>query len=142
MESVQRTRSPFLAVAVAIAAYIIASLARDQLLPVSESTLGRTLDVSLLYTVILLPGVIVGWMLRRGVLEWGFLAGLLSESLRQGLGAVLAWSQLPSGSEVVGPGAAHIAAMVYTSLPSAVIGAAGGAVGLVLAKRAGRSAAT
>lgn len=138
MDSARTTRSPMLVLVLAVAAHLVASLLRDRLIPSSLSGLALSLDVSLLYLIVLMPGVIVGWMLRRNVLEWGFLAGLLSETSRQGLSMLLQWLELPPVPELNGPSPGDLAALVYTSLPSAFIGAAGGAAGWVLAIRKAR----
>jgi hypothetical protein len=129
-------RSPALIVIAAAFAYVIASALRDQI-PVESnaSMLVRSLDVSLLYVVILLPGVIVGWLLRRHVLVYGFLAGILGDTMRQAITAWLQWATLDAapGGAALGPDLWSVVTLMVTAIPAGVIGAAGGGVGYVLA---------
>jgi hypothetical protein len=120
---------------VAIAAYVVVSYARQTILPDPQSELGRTLDITLLYVIILLPGVVVGWMLRRAVLEWGFLCGLLADTVRSLFTAWIQLSDIPEGVEVEGFGLSEFSGIVLHAVPSAVIAAAGAAVGYVFAIR-------
>jgi hypothetical protein len=136
MDNTGKRHSAAIALAVGVAAYVLASHARQTLLVEPESRLGQALDMSLLYVIVLLPGVIVGWLLRRSVLEWGFLCGLLSEATRLVLSVLLDWIQLSEHERAItSVGGDYFASVVYLSLPSAVLGAAGGAVGSVLDAR-------
>ena len=144
MEGTPLRRSPAPVILAAALAFVIASALRDQIRvdPGYASTLVRSLDVSLLYVVILLPGVIVGWLLRRRVLMWGFCAGMLGDILRQVITAWLRWSMLDVApdTEVLGLDIQSLVSLVFMALPAGVISAAGGAVGYVLATRSNTTA--
>jgi len=133
-----RRRSALVVVIGAALAYVVAMVARSIFVPdsVTETHLGRSLDISLLYAITLLPGIAVGSLCGRRVLELGFAAGALGEILRAGAQLAVAVTSTPDTVQMNVPWLSTLLGSLIQALPSGVLGAAGGAVGYVFYARA------
>ena len=136
--SASSRQSPVTVIIGAALAYVVAMVARGFLVPdsVVATHLARSLDVSLLYAITLLPGIVVGTLCGRRVLEFGFAAGALGEVLRAGSQMALAVMTTPETFQMDVPWLSTLLGSLIQALPSGVLGAAGGAVGYVFRVRA------
>ena len=137
---------PVLSIAAGALVYAIAAAAGSQILynitPTLSTTWARPMTASLVFLIQLLPGFVAGAMHRQRVLLVGFLAGILG-ALTQGAVGVIS-SILKAGADAQDfPFGAAALAIVLSTIPVGILGAAGGAVGLIAARgHAGTSADT
>jgi hypothetical protein len=119
-----------------VVAYVVVASLRKVLVPdsVVASLLGRSLDISLLYVVCLVPGFVAA-TLNPG--RWwliGALAGYLGEVARQLVGLAIA----TQAADIQVAGLAELmAASLIHAIPSVVFGIAGAALSRVTVSRGG-----
>jgi hypothetical protein len=128
--------SPAVALLVAVAAFVVLWQVRHELdgATVVNGSIFRTLDVSVLYIIVLAPAAIAAYLVPSRWLLLGvvaaYLAGVAGELIRLAMAVVHAnpehHTDLPSASVFVG--------IAITSVPNAVLGVAGSALGLILAR--------
>jgi len=122
--------SAFLAVTAASAVYVVAAFARRDGVSAAlvQFDMGRSVDISLLYLIILLPGVIVGRLHPRHCVILGFAAGYCGEILYS---LALLFTQISGLSGAPGsfPVATFIVKTLVHSVPHGILAAAGGALG-------------
>ncbi len=132
--------SSLLAIIAGALAYTVAAAAGSQILhnvtPTLSTTWARPITASLIFLIQLLPGFVAGAMHRQRVLLLGFVAGVLG-GLTQGTVGVIT-SILKAGTAAEFPFGAAALDIILSAIPVGILGAAGGAVGLV-AIRGGHS---
>ena len=136
MPNIDRT-TPAVALLVAVTVFLVLWQIRHELddAVAIEGGVWRTLDISVLYIIVLAPATIAAYLVPSRWLFVGvvaaYLAGVAGELLRLAIAVVSAKEQqavaLPSASVLVG--------IAVSSVPNAILGVAGSALGFVLSRR-------
>lgn len=98
----------------------------------SGSSLWRTLDITLLFVIVLTPSVLAAALHPSRWLVIGVVSAYFSALLWQ---LISLWVPLTSGGRFDRPLSTVILDAVLSAVPSAVLGVAGAALGLVIALR-------
>lgn len=94
-----------------------------------ETELVQVANATVLYLLILLPGIVVGRLCQRRSIALGFAAGITGEFLRNVIEIVVSIGSMSDRVSVEWPDAAVWLSILLHSVPNGVLAAAGGAVG-------------
>ena len=129
--------SPILALLASVGTFLVLWQVRYELDrgAVIDGNLWRTLDASVLYIIVLAPGAVAAYLVPSRWLGLGVLAAYLAAVTGQLVRLAIAVVQSRHHGPVDLPSAVVLADIAISSLPDAILGVAGSALGLVLARR-------